>query len=137
MINDPYIGMPINMGGRCDTVQTPAPLPNQPQTPQPKPPQQSQPTQAPANGQIHEENTNAPGSSDSANRPNEIPESSGFDSRYLGSLPLAMAYVPMQQWKTVYSPQNGLSRGTIFPELDLPFEGITILSEANNERRMR
>ena len=46
-------------------------------------------------------------------------------SRYLSGMtgyPLAMAYVPWQQWKTPYDPAKGLSRGTIFEELDLPFE---------------
>ena len=47
----------------------------------------------------------------------------GFDAMYLGSLPLASAYVPYQQWKTTYTLEGGLQRGTIFPELDLPFEG--------------
>ncbi|MBQ9961275.1 MAG: spore coat associated protein CotJA [Firmicutes bacterium] len=42
---------------------------------------------------------------------------------HLGSLPIAMAYVPIQQWRNVYSLKDGLERGTIFPELDLPFEG--------------
>ena len=36
--------------------------------------------------------------------------------------PVAMAYVPWQQWKTPYDPAKGLSRGTIFEDLDLPFE---------------
>ena len=36
--------------------------------------------------------------------------------------PLAMAYIPWQQWKTLYDPAKGLSRGTIFEDLDLPFE---------------
>ena len=54
---------------------------------------------------------------------------SGFDAMYLGSLPIAMAYTPMQQWKTTYSAEKGLSHGTIFPELDLPFEGRTVLTE--------
>ena len=36
---------------------------------------------------------------------------------------VAMLYVPFQQWKTTYSLEAGLSRGTIFPKLDLPFEG--------------
>ena len=54
---------------------------------------------------------------------------SGFDAMYLGSLPIAMAYTPMQQWKATYSAEKGLSRGTIFPELDLPFEGRTVLTE--------
>lgn len=39
--------------------------------------------------------------------------------------PLAMAYVPMQQWDCVYDDAAALSRGTIFPSLDLPFlEGV-------------
>ena len=37
--------------------------------------------------------------------------------------PLAMAYVPNQQWDTVYAAEKGLCRGTIFPALDLPFLG--------------
>ena len=46
-----------------------------------------------------------------------------FDSMYLGQLPLAMCYVPMQHWNTTYSLDKSLERGTIFPELDLPFLG--------------
>ncbi|MBE6935880.1 MAG: spore coat associated protein CotJA [Ruminococcaceae bacterium] len=37
--------------------------------------------------------------------------------------PLAMAYVPVQQWDAIYEAEKGLSRGTIFPALDLPFLG--------------
>lgn len=33
---------------------------------------------------------------------------------------VAMAYVPWQQLETVYEPENGFPRGTIFPELDKP-----------------
>ncbi len=33
---------------------------------------------------------------------------------------VAMAYVPWQQLDTIYEPENGFSRGTIFPELDKP-----------------
>ncbi len=36
-------------------------------------------------------------------------------------LPLAMAYVPWQQWQSTYAPERGLVQGTIFPQLDLPF----------------
>lgn len=46
-----------------------------------------------------------------------------FDNMYLGNLPLAMCYVPTQRWNTTYPPDKGLARGTIFPELDLPFKG--------------
>ena len=41
----------------------------------------------------------------------------------LDDLPLAMAYVPMQKWGDQYAPAVGLERGTIFPQLDLPFIG--------------
>jgi hypothetical protein len=37
--------------------------------------------------------------------------------------PVAMAYVPFQQFGPLYSPENGFDRGTIFPELDKPFLG--------------
>ncbi|MBR5236730.1 MAG: spore coat associated protein CotJA [Clostridia bacterium] len=30
------------------------------------------------------------------------------------------AYVPVQHFGKTYSPEEGLERGTIFPELDLP-----------------
>lgn len=46
-----------------------------------------------------------------------------FDSMYLGSLPIAMCYVPNQRWKTTYPLDQALTAGTLFPELDLPFKG--------------
>ena len=36
---------------------------------------------------------------------------------------LAMGYVPVQQWQDLYEPEEALCRGTIFRQLDLPFEG--------------
>jgi hypothetical protein len=39
----------------------------------------------------------------------------------LSTYPIAMAYVPMQQWSQTYPLSQGFSQGTIFPELDLPF----------------
>ena len=36
---------------------------------------------------------------------------------------LAMVYSPYQHWRDVYDEEKGLSRGTIFRELDKPFEG--------------
>lgn len=35
--------------------------------------------------------------------------------------PVAMAYVPWQQWQTTYTPERGLVQGTIFPDMDLQF----------------
>lgn len=37
--------------------------------------------------------------------------------------PIGMSYVPFQQWKTTYDENIALQRGTLFPELDLPFIG--------------
>ena len=37
-------------------------------------------------------------------------------------MPIAMAYVPWQKWGPTYPIDLGLKRGTIFPNLDLPFE---------------
>ena len=37
-------------------------------------------------------------------------------------LPLAMAYVPWQQWQNVYDGSKGLEHGTIFEELIFPFQ---------------
>ena len=34
---------------------------------------------------------------------------------------LAQAYVPFQQLTYLYPPVKGLERGTIFPELDMPY----------------
>ena len=36
--------------------------------------------------------------------------------------PLAMVYSPCQSWHEVYAPDVALARGTMFSELDLPFE---------------
>ena len=52
-----------------------------------------------------------------------IPERQQLNSSCVDSLPLAMAYVPMQKWRDIYDIDVGFSRGTIFKELDLPFLG--------------
>ncbi|MBQ7038100.1 MAG: spore coat associated protein CotJA [Clostridia bacterium] len=36
---------------------------------------------------------------------------------------LAMAYVPVQQFNTLFEIEEGFARGTIYPELDKPFMG--------------
>jgi hypothetical protein len=43
------------------------------------------------------------------------------------STPVAMAYIPFQQFGNLYPPEKGLERGTIFPELDKPFLGGGVL----------
>lgn len=37
--------------------------------------------------------------------------------------PLAMAYVPWQNFNSIYDLEKGFRTGTIFPELDKPFLG--------------
>ena len=39
------------------------------------------------------------------------------------SMPVAMAYVPMQENPELYSPQMGFENGTMFPDLYKPFTG--------------
>jgi len=112
LIRDPYIGMPIRMNGHC------AARPERPPAQNPE---------MPGGGSGGAGNQGGTSGSGGDNRPGT--NASGFDAMYLGSLPIAMAYTPMQQWKTTYSAEKGLSRGTIFPELDLPFEGRTVLTE--------
>ena len=46
-------------------------------------------------------------------------ESISYDQ--LQRMPLAMAYVPWQQWQNVYECSKGLEHGSIFEELILPF----------------
>lgn len=42
----------------------------------------------------------------------------------LEGMPLAMAYVPWQQWQKVFDAHKGFECGTIFEELVLPFCGV-------------
>lgn len=35
--------------------------------------------------------------------------------------PVGMGYIPWQQWQQTYPLEQGIRRGTIFPDLDLPF----------------
>jgi hypothetical protein len=36
---------------------------------------------------------------------------------------VAMAYVPVQSFGTVFEPDKAFDRGTLFPDLDKPFLG--------------
>ena len=46
---------------------------------------------------------------------------SGRKSWGLEEYPLASVFAPLQCWRNLYDAEVGLSRGTIFKELDLPF----------------
>ena len=45
----------------------------------------------------------------------------GDTSRFPENTPLAMAYVPFQQWGNVFDSKEALDNGTIFPDLIFPF----------------
>lgn len=63
-----------------------------------------------------------PASADSAISPAMMPPlCTNVREDRMSGMPIAMAYVPWQRWKQTYSLEQGLNRGTIFPELDLPF----------------
>ena len=59
------------------------------------------------------------------NSNNMRPGNSGDVSRFPKNTPLAMAYVPFQQWGNVYDDAEALDKGTLFPDLDFPFGGGT------------
>lgn len=42
------------------------------------------------------------------------------------------AYIPFQELTEAYSPEKGLERGTIFPELDIPYEHGTRVESKKN-----
>ena len=47
--------------------------------------------------------------------------SSGADRRLMG-FPLGMVYSPVQEWKNAYDVKTALERGTLFRDLDKPWE---------------
>ena len=54
---------------------------------------------------------------DMRSRRPESPET----SRLPKEMPIAMAYVPFQQWGDVHSSEDALESGTLFPDLVFPF----------------
>lgn len=54
---------------------------------------------------------------------NDAGHACGSMSNCINTMPLAMAYVPMQAWNQIYDTEEGFYAGTIFPCLNLPFDG--------------
>ncbi len=52
-----------------------------------------------------------------------VAECTGYTCLDSQTVPLAMSYVPMQKYKNRYSPEQALSVGTLFEDLDKPFLG--------------
>ncbi|MBQ8263574.1 MAG: spore coat associated protein CotJA [Clostridia bacterium] len=46
-----------------------------------------------------------------------------MEKEYCEKLPLAIATVPMQKFEHLYCLEDALEKGTVFADLDLPFEG--------------
>jgi len=44
------------------------------------------------------------------------------DEATLFDKPIGYAYVPIQRWRMLYTPEVGMTRGTLFEELDKPME---------------
>lgn len=129
-MTEPYIGMPITLGGGCMGGWMPPERPAVPPANSGNAGAQQPSAPSTPNMPNTPSTPSAPNTPNTPNTPGApYPDARTFDTRYLGSLPLAMTYTPMQQWKSTYSDAVSLARGTIFPDLDLPFEGKTILTE--------
>ncbi len=50
------------------------------------------------------------------------PDAVASDHYRLMNFPLGMVYSPIQQWRDAYEPDVALRRGTLFRELDMPWE---------------
>lgn len=46
---------------------------------------------------------------------------------FLSEPTVTMAYVPMQYMDTLYDSEQGLQNGTIFPQLNKPFKGRSVV----------
>lgn len=65
---------------------------------------------------------NAVNMTDIRRHSNPVPsEPSVNTGKFPESTPLAMAYVPFQQWSEPYDIEKGFEEGTIFPDLNFPF----------------
>lgn len=96
---EPYIGMPIHLDDFDDTGDMPVIC----------------------CGQTEEK----PVSGQDSHGSHQIQGTHGNHSSHGNMQPmaLAMAYVPWQRWTETYPLDEGLAKGTIFPDLYLPFEG--------------
>ena len=63
-------------------------------------------------------------------RPDRTPETACGGCGDLAGRALAMAYVPVQQLGEMYEPCAALIAGTLFPDLDKPFCGMTVSASA-------
>lgn len=73
-------------------------------------------------GLILRERENSLGSPDMYKRPVQPPQNNNNNMpRFPQNAPLAMAYVPFQEWGEVYNDDEAFPIGTLFPDLNFPF----------------
>ncbi|MCM1507020.1 MAG: spore coat associated protein CotJA [Ruminococcus flavefaciens] len=71
-------------------------------------------------GLILRERENSLDSQETFSSPVRPPQNSNM-SRFPQNAPLAMAYVPFQEWGDVYTDDEAFPIGTLFPDLNFPF----------------
>ena len=71
-------------------------------------------------GLILRERENSLDSSEVYKMPVRPPQNNN-SSRFPQNAPLAMAYVPFQEWGEVYTDDEAFPIGTLFPDLNFPF----------------
>lgn len=74
-------------------------------------------------GLILRERENNLDSPETFSRPVSPPQNNNSNntSRFPRNAPLAMAYVPFQEWGDVYTDDEAFPIGTLFPDLNFPF----------------
>ena len=65
-----------------------------------------------------------PNVSDNAENTRERDMDYGCRCEGCGSRQLAMVYSPMQCWRRLYTPEDALIKGTLFEELNKPYEEV-------------
>ena len=50
------------------------------------------------------------------------PQNGSVGNYKLVNFPLGMVYSPIQEWRNAYDAETALERGTLFRELDMPWE---------------
>ena len=62
------------------------------------------------------------------------PDRPTTDNYRLMNFPLGMVYAPYQQWRNAYDEEMALTRGTLFRELDMPWEVPAPIMPGNGGR---
>lgn len=84
----------------------------------PIPPMQPMPPYTPMGTAPRQVNENYNSNNRNTNRNGEVKEATDC----LANMPIAMAYVPWQQFRNLYNQKDAFAQGTMFKELDLDFQ---------------